>query len=94
MPKLFDLLGCIIYFWSNEGFEPIHIHISEGKPTPNATKYWLYSDGTLHLAYNDKRIPSKKLNRIIERLEKCSRYIESAWITHFGDISYFDKTNQ
>jgi hypothetical protein len=93
MPKLFDLMGCIIYFWSNEGMEPVHIHISEGKPAPNTTKYWLYSDGTLQLAYYDKRVPQKKLNVMIKRLEKCSKYIESMWLTHFGDITYFDQQN-
>ena len=36
-----DFLGLCFYFWSNEGGdnrEPIHVHISKGKPTANATK--------------------------------------------------------
>lgn len=38
MPKLFIVSGYIVYFWSNEEGEPIHVHVSKGKPTPNATK--------------------------------------------------------
>jgi hypothetical protein len=91
MPKLFDLLGCVIYFWSNEGSEPIHIHISEGKPSQNATKYWLYSDGTFHLAHYDNRISQQKLNKILSRLTNVSKFIESAWLNYFGEIVYFDK---
>ena len=39
MPKLFMVSGYTVYFWSNENDEPIHVHVSKGKPTPNATKY-------------------------------------------------------
>lgn len=31
--------GYIVYFWSNEEGEPIHVHVSKGRPTPNATKF-------------------------------------------------------
>jgi hypothetical protein len=53
LPKaLRDFLGFCFYFWSNEGGdnrEPIHVHISRGKPTANATKIWLKSDGSLEI---------------------------------------------
>lgn len=41
MPKLFSVGPYSIYFWSNENdpLEPIHVHISEGRATKNATKY-------------------------------------------------------
>ena len=40
--------GYHIYFWSNENepLEPLHIHISK-TPHPNATKYWILSDGSM-----------------------------------------------
>ncbi len=31
MPNLFTVSGYKIYFWSDEGDEPIHVHISKGK---------------------------------------------------------------
>ena len=38
MPKILAaFLGYAFYFWANEGLEPIHIHVSKGTQTPNAT---------------------------------------------------------
>ena len=47
MPKLMEILGYIIYFWSNEGLpvEPIHVHIAK-QPNRNGTKIWIKSDGS------------------------------------------------
>ena len=39
LPNLFTVSGYKIYFWANENGEPIHVHISKGKPSPNSTKY-------------------------------------------------------
>lgn len=43
MPQLFRIGPYIVYFWSNEGIpqEPVHVHIVDGKPTANATKFWI-----------------------------------------------------
>ncbi|MFI3231372.1 MAG: DUF4160 domain-containing protein [bacterium] len=46
MPKLYVINGYQISIWSNENGEPIHIHISKRKPTPNSTKVWICSDNT------------------------------------------------
>ena len=45
MPKLYDFLGLKIYFWTSDGSEPIHVHVSRGKPSPSSTKIWLTSRG-------------------------------------------------
>lgn len=41
MPQIFKVGGYLVYFWTNESnpLEPIHVHVSAGKPSPNATKY-------------------------------------------------------
>ncbi|WP_293736846.1 DUF4160 domain-containing protein [uncultured Phascolarctobacterium sp.] len=43
MPQIFRVAGYLIYFWSNENepLEPIHVHITDGVPTANATKVWI-----------------------------------------------------
>ena len=43
MPQIFKVGSYCIYFWSNENdpLEPIHVHISKGTPTSNATKVWI-----------------------------------------------------
>ena len=52
MPQIFKLGSYWVYFWTNEGepLEPIHVHIAEGKPLPNATKIWITKDGKCSLA--------------------------------------------
>lgn len=44
--------GYKVYFWSNENNEPIHVHVSKGKPTSNGTKIWLTRTGGCILASN------------------------------------------
>ena len=44
---------------SNENGEPIHVHVSKGRPTPNATKIWLTRTGGCIVASNGSQIASK-----------------------------------
>lgn len=43
MPQVFKIAGYTVYFWVNENdpLEPVHVHISKGVPSPNATKIWI-----------------------------------------------------
>ena len=66
MPSIIEIFGYKIYFWANENNEPIHIHISKGKPTQNSTKIWLTKSGGCVLANNNSRIPSKDLNALMD----------------------------
>ena len=66
MPKLFTVSGYIVYFWSNEEGELIHVHVSKGRPTPNATKIWLTRTGGCIVASNGSQIASKELNEFME----------------------------
>ena len=72
--------GYKIYFWSNENNEPIHIHVSKGKPTASATKIWLTKAGGCVLANNNSKIPNKELNQIIETIETQYFFIVSQWL--------------
>lgn len=84
MPNLFEIKGYTIYFWSNENNEPIHVHISEGSPTQNATKIWLTSKRGCIVANNASRIPQKDLNDIIDVIEAQFFYICSKWKKFFA----------
>ena len=77
--------GAHIYFWSNENSEPIHIHISKGKPTPNSTKVWLTKSGGCILANNNGRIPERELNRLLEIVPLYYLKIVSKWREKYGD---------
>ena len=52
MPQIFKIGSYWVYFWINENehLEPVHIHIAEGKPVPNATKVWITKDGKCSIA--------------------------------------------
>ena len=83
LPKLFTIGGYIVYFWSNEDGEPIHVHISEGKPTPNATKIWLTKTGGCIIANNGSKIPSKDLNKLLEVISAQFFIICAKWKEFF-----------
>ena len=67
MPQIFKIGKYTIYFWSNEGnpLESVHVHISEGRQTPYATKIWITSNGKCLLCNNNSNIP----NRILRNIE-------------------------
>ena len=54
MPQVFKIGSYWIYFWANENkpLEPVHVHASKGKPTANATKFWITKSGKCLLANN------------------------------------------
>lgn len=83
MPSLFRIGGYLVYFWSNEGFEPIHVHVSKGKPNPNTTKIWLTALGGCILAGNSSKIPEKELNDILEIVAAQYFLICREWGKHF-----------
>lgn len=91
MPKLFKIGGYWIYIWSNEGepLEPVHIHVSEGKPEKDATKIWITRAGKCLKCHNKSRIPDQVLNNMMRMIELRVDYIEEKWIEHFGEITYF-----
>lgn len=40
MPQVFKIGSYWVYFWANENepLEPVHVHVSQGAPSSNATK--------------------------------------------------------
>ncbi|WP_293735998.1 DUF4160 domain-containing protein [uncultured Phascolarctobacterium sp.] len=84
MPKILAaFLGYAFYFWANEGLEPIHIHVSKGTQTPNATKFWITSDG-VELANNNGKISEKELRQIRKYIVMNRERIIAQWISVFG----------
>lgn len=93
MPQLMQILGYLVYFWSNEGVprEPIHVHIAK-RPTANGTKIWILKNGSVQLANNNSKIPKKDLKRLMSLIESFHSEIEQAWKKHFAlhKIIYLD----
>ena len=83
LPKLFSVSGYVIFFWSNDDSEPIHVHVCKGTPSPNSTKIWLTRNGGCIEAHNKSRIPQNELNELKEFISAQFFYICSEWQTHF-----------
>ena len=91
MPQIFRIGPYLIYFWTNEGvpLEPVHVHISEGIPSSNATKVWITKTGKCLLANNNSKIPTKPLRVVLSILEARSGEIIERWADYFGQPKYF-----
>ena len=83
MPKLFRIGQYVVFFWSNEEGEPIHVHISVAAPSPSATKVWLTRRGGCIVAHNKSRIPKSDLNELLEAVQDSYFLICSEWRAHF-----------
>ena len=93
MPKaLLDFLGYAVYFWVNEGepLEPVHVHVAKGKPTANATKFWITSEG-VKLEHNNSQIPDSDMKKIVTYLVSNRSTIITNWLDRFGVASYKTK---
>ena len=83
MPKVLqDFMGYAIYFWLEQNISP-HVHVSKGKQTPNATKFWIRRDG-VELAHNRGRIRLKDLRKIETYLLANQDTILAAWYRTFN----------
>ena len=83
LPNLFTVSGYKIYFGSNENDEPIHVHISKGKPFPRSTKVWITRHGGCILANNGSNIPRKELTELMEFISAQFFLICDEWKKFF-----------
>ena len=70
-------------------FEPVHVHVSEGRAVPNATKLWITSSGKALICNNNSKIPSKMLKNIVRHIEANSDLILDKWQEQFGELKYY-----
>ena len=91
MPQIFRIGAFVVYFWSNENnpIEPVHVHVSEGRAIPNATKLWITSSGKALICNNNSKIPSKMLINIVRHIEANSDLILDKWQEQFGQLKYY-----
>ncbi len=91
MPQVFKIGGYWVYFWTNENkpLEPVHVHVSNGNPSANATKIWITSKGKCYLCHNNSKIPNHTLRNIMRIIEARSAEILKMWKEYFGEITYY-----
>ena len=91
MPQVIKVGAYVIYFWMDEGrpLEPVHVHIAEGKPRPNATKVWLTQSGKAILSSRNSDIPAVDLRKLLRVVEANADLIREKWIEYFEEIRYY-----
>ena len=91
MPQVFKIGSYWVYFWANENkpLEPIHVHISQGSPSSNATKVWITKSGGCYLEHNNSQIPGRILKNIMAVIEARSDEVIFRWKEFFGEIKYY-----
>ncbi len=77
MPTVLKLKGYRFFFFSNEGTEPLHIHVEKAE---NYAKFWL---DPLCVSFNHG-FTSKELTEISKIIEANDDLIRNKWDEHFG----------
>lgn len=76
MPTVLRIDGYRFFFFSNEGNEPVHIHVESGD---GYCKFWLNPASVAYsIGYN-----STELNKIRKLVEEHSALIENYWYEYF-----------
>ncbi|MBQ6360422.1 MAG: DUF4160 domain-containing protein [Lachnospiraceae bacterium] len=91
MPQVFKIGSYWVFFWTNENdpLEPVHVHVSQGKPTANATKIWITRGGRCLLANNNSRIPERTLRNIMRIIEARNEDVIQKWKDYFGRTEFY-----
>ena len=91
MPQVFKIGSYMVYFWANEGklLEPVHIHVSQGMPSENATKIWITKRGKCLLCHNKSKISPHILKNIMDIVEARIHDVLKKWNDFFNEISYY-----
>jgi hypothetical protein len=89
MPKLFMVGPYVIYFWSGEAGEPVHVHVSVKRPVPDATKIWLTADGGCLVANDDGQLSGRDLADIQQFVAANHAYICEQWAQRFGRVTFY-----
>ena len=78
MPTVFRIGPWRFHFYSDEGSEPAHIHITNGSST---AKVWI---DPVRLQYN-RGFGHKDINRIVKAVGDNEAIIMEAWNDYFAD---------
>ena len=91
MPQILKVGSYVVYFWSNEvrPLEYVHVHVASKRPTVDATKLWITSEGGVVVCNNDSQIPPEVLRKIVRVVEANSKEIVATWVRLFGEARYF-----
>lgn len=77
MPTVLRIAGYRFFFFSNEGNEPVHIHVESGD---GYCKFWIHP---LTVAYSSG-YDASELNKIRKLVKSNQIQIENSWDEYFN----------
>ena len=81
-PNVLRYRNFSIGFFSDEGSEPIHVHVWVGSDRSVSSKFWVKKDG-VELAHNKARIADRDLSKIEKYLVLNRQMIIARWYEYF-----------
>ncbi len=84
MPTILLIFGWRLYFYANEGNEPIHIHCRKGDME---CKFWLDSDNSDVIEAFSYNMNSRDKREIIKIVYEYYEFIESEWVQFHKELS-------
>lgn len=90
MPGLYRINGFLVYFWANESGEPVHVHVSRGRPANQSAKFWILENGEVSLAKGSPDMTAKELRGIQDFVRSVSPEIVLAWQEMFGYVRFHE----
>ena len=81
MPKIFEYLGILIFFYSNE-HEPIHVHAKKGEFESKA-EFFIVNAEVTEIRITTKPLKGKDLKDFKVFLENYADKIVEKWINYF-----------
>jgi len=76
MPTILLVLGWRLYFYANEGNEPLHIHCRKGEME---CKFWLDSDNSDIIEAFSYNMNSRDKREIVKIVYEYFEFIELEW---------------
>lgn len=90
MPQLFRIGSLVLYFWSNESGEPVHIHVSVGRQSNRSSKFWLTRTGGVLLEDNGSRLSPKEISMLTSFITLNHTRIVNRWRLTFHYVRFVD----
>ena len=78
MPEVFRQEGYVFFFFSNEGQEPMHVHVRRGG---GFAKFWMEP---IDLEYS-KGLKTQELSKAEQLIREKSGLIQEKWNETFGN---------
>lgn len=87
MPKVLIFGRFVLFFWTAENGEPVHVHVSIHGISEKNSKFWIKRDGGCVLASNGAQLSAKDIRYLTKLIDFNHDVICKRWVDVFGEDS-------